>query len=211
MKFRWILMSLLWNDRRTGYEIKKRIDEEFGYFWRVKGPQVYSELKALERLGLVGKEVGPSQRGPERQYYHITDAGRSHLEQEIRILHRNIDPRDEWKALWLVLGEAGTETDRIQYLKDFLSTQHQHLDQLLRDGSPPETQQENSHDWKSIIRDWSVKEVQFQIDQAEKLLHQLSNAPHPQEIPAEPKAKNPEISHPEEPTLFDEMRNSSLL
>lgn len=211
MKFRWILMSLLWNGRRTGYEVKKRIDEEFGYFWRVTGPQVYSELKALERSGLVEKEVGPSQRGPERQYYQLTEAGRSHLEQEIRVMHRNIDPRDEWKALWLVLGEAGTEMDRVQYLKDFLSTRHQQLDQLLRDGSPPQVEQENSPDWKSIIRTWSVKEVQFQIDLAESFLQQLGNPPHSREIPAEPKTKIPEISHPEEPTLFDEMRHSSLL
>jgi DNA-binding PadR family transcriptional regulator len=63
----------------SGYELKKLFTTPVGYGWRAYDTQIYRELKALERAGLVDGRVEPGRAGPQRRVFDLTLAGRRAL------------------------------------------------------------------------------------------------------------------------------------
>ena len=73
----WALLGLLTSgDELSGYDIKKWIDWAIRFFYSSPAySQIYSELKRLERLGLVSSRVDAGIRS--RRMYRITEEGRA--------------------------------------------------------------------------------------------------------------------------------------
>jgi len=81
-----VLLGLLCDGPKHGYEMKKLIEEDMGRFMELSSGPIYYALKNLESRSLVTKTVGQHGRRPERYVYQITKKGR----QEFRnLLHRN--------------------------------------------------------------------------------------------------------------------------
>lgn len=81
-----VLLGLLCEGPKHGYEMKKLIEEDLGRFMELSSAPIYYSLKNLEARGLVTKTIGQHGRRPEKQIYQITEKGR----QEFRnLLHRN--------------------------------------------------------------------------------------------------------------------------
>jgi DNA-binding PadR family transcriptional regulator len=60
----------------TGYEIKKRFEDTFGYFMDVSYSAVYPALAELRREGLVTCTVVEQETRPDKKVYRVTEAGR---------------------------------------------------------------------------------------------------------------------------------------
>ena len=71
-----IILGLLSEDDRYGYEITKLIFERSGRKYELKEATMYSSLKRLERDGCIGSYWGDETQGGRRRYYHITASGR---------------------------------------------------------------------------------------------------------------------------------------
>ncbi len=68
------LLGLLRDGPRSGYDLVAAAEQAIGDFWTVTRSQVYRELAALARRGLL--EKGPA--GPrDRQPFQLTEAGRA--------------------------------------------------------------------------------------------------------------------------------------
>jgi DNA-binding PadR family transcriptional regulator len=76
---RFIILGLLSHEDLSGYDIKKKIDFMISYFWDVGYNQIYPSLAGLERDGLVVKSVRQDAKGPRKNVYSITSAGRACL------------------------------------------------------------------------------------------------------------------------------------
>jgi DNA-binding PadR family transcriptional regulator len=72
---KFVLLGLLSHEPMTGYDIKKVMSLRMSYFWDLSYGQIYPTLEALEKDGLVTKEVVIEERGPNRKVYSITEAG----------------------------------------------------------------------------------------------------------------------------------------
>lgn len=170
MKFRWILLAILQGGRRTGYEVKKVVDRDMEGLWHVKGPQVYAELKGMEKMGWVVSEKGPSIRGPERQYFSLTETGRQAFSEELHELSGRLEVRDEWKALWWVMGQLGDEAGpaQRQFLMDLIAARESDMASLSRDrGNPDDV-------WINCLNEWRREEAQLQLKMARRALQHLS-------------------------------------
>ncbi|NLV78232.1 MAG: PadR family transcriptional regulator [Rhodococcus sp.] len=67
------LLGFLHEGSRTGWDLVTTAQERIGKFWSLTTSQVYRELAAMERAGLI--EAG--ERGPrDRKPYTLTDEGR---------------------------------------------------------------------------------------------------------------------------------------
>src|SRR5213594_3457693 len=67
------LLGFLYWRTMSGGEIVAAVEASVGHFWNVTRSQIYRELQALARAGLVEVgELGPRRRCP----YTITEAGR---------------------------------------------------------------------------------------------------------------------------------------
>jgi DNA-binding PadR family transcriptional regulator len=80
----FILLGLLHEGPKHGYELKNIIDERLRYLTEITSGTVYYTLKKLERSGLVNRRTEREGERPERHVYAITEAG----EKEFRELAR---------------------------------------------------------------------------------------------------------------------------
>ena len=79
MSLRYAILGLLARERLTGYDLTKRFDTSIGFFWSAKHSQIYPELAALTKEGMVTFEVVTQTSKPNKKVYTITDEGRTEL------------------------------------------------------------------------------------------------------------------------------------
>lgn len=79
-KIDMVILGLLFHEKLTGYDIKKRIDSSIRFFWKGSFGSIYPSLSAMEKEGLVIKAVDEENTSKrERIVYEITDSGRKVL------------------------------------------------------------------------------------------------------------------------------------
>jgi DNA-binding PadR family transcriptional regulator len=78
-----VLLAMIRNGRRTGYEIKQLVDVSTRFFWAASYGQIYPELKRLEQAGLIRGEDEPS-GGRQRRAYTLTPEGDAALDAWLR-------------------------------------------------------------------------------------------------------------------------------
>jgi DNA-binding PadR family transcriptional regulator len=81
---RFVILGFLTDQPRSGYDIRKAIEESIGNFWNESFGQIYPSLKELEAEGLVTRAEGPQSGRAQRQVYAITAPGRAALEQWVK-------------------------------------------------------------------------------------------------------------------------------
>ncbi len=76
-----MLLGLLEDGPRHGYELKHEYDERFGRGRSLAFGQIYATLARLLRNGLVEVDAVEAGGGPDRKRYAITDLGITDLDQ----------------------------------------------------------------------------------------------------------------------------------
>lgn len=74
-----VLLGLLSSQPSTGYDLAGAIEEEVDPVWRAEISQIYPALARLRREGHVVLRVLGPRRGPHRNLYRVTAAGRREL------------------------------------------------------------------------------------------------------------------------------------
>jgi DNA-binding PadR family transcriptional regulator len=72
----YVILAGLIHKPRSGYDLTKWMERETSHFFAIGHSSIYPALARLEREGLVRHEVVPSDQGPERKVYSITEVGR---------------------------------------------------------------------------------------------------------------------------------------
>jgi PadR family transcriptional regulator PadR len=70
-----IILKLLADGDKYGYEITRLIYEQSGNSYELKEATMYSSLKRLEHDGHITSYWGDETQGGRRRYYHITQSG----------------------------------------------------------------------------------------------------------------------------------------
>jgi DNA-binding PadR family transcriptional regulator len=74
-----VLLGLLRETPRSGYELARAMREEIDPAWRAEFSQIYPALARLRRRGWVLLRVLGPRRGPRRLLYRVTASGRKEL------------------------------------------------------------------------------------------------------------------------------------
>jgi PadR family transcriptional regulator, regulatory protein AphA len=74
-----LLLGLLNEEPRTGYDLERALNEELDPVWRAGFSQIYPALARMRRQGWVLLRVLGPRRGPPRLLYRATAAGRREL------------------------------------------------------------------------------------------------------------------------------------
>ena len=75
----YVILAGLIRKPRSGYDLTKWMERETSHFFAIGHSSIYPALARMEREALVRYEVVPSDQGPERKVYSITEAGREAL------------------------------------------------------------------------------------------------------------------------------------
>ncbi len=76
-----IILKLLADGDKYGYEITKRVHENSDQLYDLKEATMYSSLKRLENDNHITSYWGDESQGGRRKYYHITQSGRELYQQ----------------------------------------------------------------------------------------------------------------------------------
>jgi PadR family transcriptional regulator, regulatory protein AphA len=106
----YVILGLLDAKPRTGYEIKRTVDDSTRFFWAASYGQIYPELRRLRSAGLVTSERDDA-GGRKRTRHRITAAGRRELRRWLAEPAQATELRDE-KLLKLFFS-ASTGGDEI--------------------------------------------------------------------------------------------------
>ena len=74
-----VILTVLKEERVSGYDIVKRFNSVLGYFWQASHQQIYQELSKLSKAGLVQHETVVQDDKPDKKIYTLTDAGEAAL------------------------------------------------------------------------------------------------------------------------------------
>jgi DNA-binding PadR family transcriptional regulator len=77
---RYAILGLLAREPMSGYDVARRLKVPVGYFWHASHSQIYPELEALRRAGMVTQRTVAGDARPDKKVYTITAAGRGDLE-----------------------------------------------------------------------------------------------------------------------------------
>lgn len=88
-----IILKLIIESDRYGYEISKCIQKRTNNAFIIKEATLYSVVKRLEEKELIESYVGEKTHGGQRRYYRITDLGISYYNIKV----------EEWQELKHVL------------------------------------------------------------------------------------------------------------
>lgn len=76
-----VLLGLLKEGPKHGYEIKKTINQVLNTFTNIDSKSIYYPLRRLEEKGLVSKRLGRKGKRPEKFVYKITKEGTEAFEK----------------------------------------------------------------------------------------------------------------------------------
>lgn len=79
-----IVLGVLRDAERYGYEIYKTIRDATGGLYEIKEATLYATYRRLVKDGLVEANWGDETQGGRRKYYRITDAGRAVYSNNVR-------------------------------------------------------------------------------------------------------------------------------
>jgi PadR family transcriptional regulator, regulatory protein PadR len=71
-----IILGLLQDGDKYGYEITKLVSESSDHLYELKEATMYSSLKRLEKDDYITSYWGDESQGGRRRYYRVTESGR---------------------------------------------------------------------------------------------------------------------------------------
>lgn len=73
------ILGLLADGPRSGYDIRKEVQETLSHFWNESVSHIYPMLRRLHGKGLVSRKTELSEGRPPRHVYFITEEGLAEL------------------------------------------------------------------------------------------------------------------------------------
>jgi PadR family transcriptional regulator AphA len=80
---------------QSGYDLTQWIARAAHHYWAADHSSIYPALAKLKRQGYVTSETQPSERGPKRKVYSITETGRQVLLEWVSLPPSEAEIRDE--------------------------------------------------------------------------------------------------------------------
>jgi DNA-binding PadR family transcriptional regulator len=112
----YVLLGLLSIEpNKSGYDLRKAVQQSVGYFWSESYGQIYPTLKLLAAEGLIVARDSASAGKKRRQEYSLTDAGRACLREWLALPFQNEPLRNEF-LLKLFFGREAAPSVSIDHV-----------------------------------------------------------------------------------------------
>lgn len=106
MSLKFVLLTMLNRESRSGYDLVRTFDTAVGYFWNASHQQVYRELAALTDARLVKFRQVKQEDKPDKKIYSLTLSGQKALQQWLETPLKSQKSKD---LLLVKLLNAGSE------------------------------------------------------------------------------------------------------
>jgi DNA-binding PadR family transcriptional regulator len=175
-KTRYVILGLLREEKLTGYEIKKSIDNRMRFFWQESYGQIYPELMSLMRDEMIREVIPKSTEIMKREKirYEITDKGLVELKQWMETDNEKDTVRSE-ALLKFYLAADENKQEIKQHLQTF---NRQRKEQLLlferfREQLFQDIDLHNNHKYILEVLELGIKEQELYCNWSEQFTQKL--------------------------------------
>ena len=167
----YVILGMLRNAERSGYEIKQAVDGSTRFFWAASYGQIYPQLKQLSEAGLIAGTEAP-RGGRKRTVYRLTRAGRAELRRWLAAPAETFELRDEG-LLKLFFSGAATPGDAAASVAD---KRRYHADKLerLREIEPAVEALDDPYPY--MVLSHGIEYSEWMIAWCERVEHDLAGA-----------------------------------
>ena len=126
----YVILGILSNKPRTGYDIHKLVKTRMGSFWDISYSQIYPTLRMLEKEDLVTKRVEVNEREQNRKVYSITKEGISKLQRWLTESAK--PPTFKFEALLkIAFGDHASKDQLIKHIEELKAMSTVQLENIL--------------------------------------------------------------------------------
>lgn len=143
------LLGLLNYGSMTGYDLKKTFDDSLSFFWRAKTSQIYRELNAMEKDGLLSSEHVIQTDKPNKRLYQITDAGQAELRRWLANPEDDIAAAMQPKSAFLMRVFFAGETSK----QDQLALLRAYREQCVQAGNSMDVAYRSINEYGETVND----------------------------------------------------------
>lgn len=122
----YVILGILSLGDCSGYDIKRKIENEIGYFYKVSNGQIYPVLKKLVTQRNATYFTEKNDGKPDRKVYAITDQGLAVLKEWLEI--RTENKHNNELLLKIFFGSNEPIDQNIRLINDFKKLNQKNLD-----------------------------------------------------------------------------------
>jgi PadR family transcriptional regulator AphA len=112
----YVILGMLYLGPRSGYDIKRFVDQSTRFFWAASYGQIYPELTRLAKAGLIESERAP-EGGRRRTVYRLTPAGEARLREWLVSGEEPVHELRDEGLLRLFFADAVTPEDALRIVR----------------------------------------------------------------------------------------------
>lgn len=127
-----IILGLLMEKERTGYELNQVFSAIFSHFYKTSYGMIYPALKKLQAAGLVKKELVIQEGKPNKNIFSVTEAGR---EEFLNYLTTDFSPetRESEFLVRMYFGGNVMDATLLKWLEKEIRLKQEAITQLKSD------------------------------------------------------------------------------
>jgi len=166
------ILGLLYENPKTGYEIKKFYRDTIKHFWNVSDGQLYPTLKKMTEEGYIVKKEIEDTDGLKKHLYSITPKGK---ERFLGWLKKPVDKFEEMKEPFLIklfFFDKLSDEDKLYHLKVQYDVHQEVLNEFL---DVKKFYAETLSEYQRIIIDLGILYVQVRIFLLLRLMDLVKN------------------------------------
>lgn len=170
----YAILGLLALGPRSGYDIKRDVEEALGHFWHESYGHIYPILKRLHSHGLAERRKEQDEGRPTRHVYSLTADGRAELEAWLAQPVERTPPRNEL-LLKVFFGRFTTPETLRNLLTDYRDRQAEALASLEQVGAVLEAEAGSDLPYWMMTRDLGLRAMRTFLEWADDTIEKLDH------------------------------------
>jgi DNA-binding PadR family transcriptional regulator len=177
-----IILGMLRKKPKSGYDLKKELENVIHYFWEADISRIYRSLSEMKKKGWVEFETVIQQDSPNKKVYSLTKEGRRELHRWLTEPGKPTSLHNPFLAQ-LHFSDAIPIEDQLRVMEIRLATLKEEIQELERRAAHfnmPVPFPKNALK-KGVIREmfsleYGIRKYQFEIEWTENIVRVLKNA-----------------------------------
>lgn len=177
-----IILGMLHQKPRSGYDLNKQLETTIHYFWDTDISRIYRSLRDMEKKSWVQHETVVQEDHPNKKVYSLTDSGRKELRRWLAEPGKAPGTRNPFLAQ-LHFSDAIPIESQLRVLKEHLASLQSDLRELedraqgLGFTAPlPEGALEQGVSRKVLSLEYGIRRYWFEIEWTESTIAVLERA-----------------------------------
>ncbi|HKI55396.1 MAG TPA: PadR family transcriptional regulator [Anaerolineales bacterium] len=182
MSLTHIILGMLRKEPRSGYDLKKELENVIHYFWEADISRIYRSLSDMQKKGWVEFETVIQEDSPNKKVYSLTKDGREELQKWLAEPGKPTSTHNPFLAQ-LHFSDAISIETQLQVMEVRLASLKEEIVELERRATyqnlPIPLTKNALND--GVIREqfsleYGIRKYQFEIEWTENIINVLKNA-----------------------------------